>query len=116
MGRQLHKCSLRLALANQLLLVFGRGSMGKTTKYNQMKPNTENPPEKIDQFADLKAKLTKLLFQANVKARTKTGERTKDASILEFGFLQGYFFANPDKEPHPYLLLTMASGRSILDP
>lgn len=60
-------------------------------------------------YADLKEKFTKLLKQAGVKPQSK------QAGLLEFGFLQGYIFANPEANSHPYLLILMMSGRSILD-
>lgn len=58
---------------------------------------------------ELKEKLAKLLNQAGIKPRSK------QAALLEFGFLQGYIFAD-EKNAHPYLLILMMSGRSLLDP
>jgi hypothetical protein len=77
---------------------------------------TEELITKEDQFASLKERLRKVFSQAGVIEKTKSGKRTVTAATVEFSFLLGYMFATPDKEPHPYILMIMMSGRSILDP
>jgi hypothetical protein len=58
---------------------------------------------------EIKDKIAKLITNSGIK------RGSKQAAILEQGFLFGFMFANEEENATAYLQITILSGRSILD-
>ena len=90
-----------------------RNTISMTTTTNEITPPGLAPEiprvEGLLTNAQLGEKLLTLLINNDIK------EGSKKALLLEYGFLQGLFVANPEYAKHAYLVICMSCGRSILD-